>query len=55
MFVIPNSISPFAQNMIAGILNIHPDARFTIEQIKMHPWYNLVKPNEQKGVIPGDK
>ena len=35
------------------ILNPDPTARYTIKDIRAHPWYNQVEPNEKKGIILG--
>jgi len=35
------------------ILNPDPTTRYTIKDIRAHPWYNQVEPNEKKGIILG--
>jgi hypothetical protein len=34
-------------------LNPDPTSRFTIKDIRNHPWYNQVEPNEKPGIIIG--
>jgi hypothetical protein len=34
-------IGPEAQNMIAGMTNMDPTARTTIDQVLAHPWWQL--------------
>lgn len=35
------------------ILNTNPKKRFTLEDIKSHPWYNIVKPELSTGYLVG--
>jgi len=35
------------------ILNPDPTTRYTIKDIRAHPWYNQCEPNEKKGIILG--
>ena len=49
-YSIPNYLSEEAQDMLNHILKINPEERFTIEGIKKHPWFNLVKPHLIKGI-----
>ena len=37
-FDIPNNISNAAKDLITGMLKTDPNERYTIEQIKIHPW-----------------
>jgi hypothetical protein len=40
--------------LIQSILNPDPTKRFTIEDIRNHPWYKQVKPEEKAGTIIGE-
>ena len=42
IFKIPEFISEPAKDILHRILNIDPSKRYTIEQIKAHPWFNLI-------------
>jgi len=44
-YSIPNYISESAKDIIKCILNTNPEQRYTIEQIRQHPWFvkNLEK------------
>ena len=62
-FVIPNSISEHAQDLIRKILVTDPSKRYGFYEIKTHPWFNSISPklniNEglliKKVVIPIDE
>ena len=49
-YSIPNYLSNEAKDLLNHILIINPKERFTINQIKNHPWFNLVKPHLMKGI-----
>ena len=49
-YSIPKYLSKEAQDILSHILKINPEERFTIEGIKKHPWFNLVKPHLIKGI-----
>ena len=49
-YTIPKYLSKEAQDMLNHILKINPEERFTIDGIKKHPWFNLVKPHLIKGI-----
>jgi 5'-AMP-activated protein kinase catalytic alpha subunit len=51
---LPKELSEEAKDLIKNILNTNPETRFSLEQIKRHSWYNLVKPrNKLEGIIVG--
>lgn len=54
-YSIPSFISSPATDLIKQILNVDPEKRFTINQIKSHPWFSLYKGyvNIPKGLIIG--
>jgi len=53
-FQIPKFVSNEARDMLKGILNTDPQKRFTIQDIRSHPWYNLIRlDREPEGIIIG--
>ena len=52
-YSIPAHVSPEGRQLIKLILNIDPEKRYTIEQIRSHPWYRLNPPAEPQGIIFG--
>ena len=47
-------MSDEAKDLFYNILQTDPEKRYTIEQIKKHPWYNLVKSESHyKGIKVG--
>lgn len=52
-YTIPSHVSPEGRQLIKAILNTDPDARYTIEQIRSHPWYKLYPSNDPQGIIVG--
>ena len=49
-YSIPNYLSLEAKDLLNNILIINPKERITIEQIKNHTWFNIVKPHLMKGI-----
>lgn len=51
----PKFLSNDAKDMLTNILNTDPTKRFTIEQIRKHPWWNLCSStvNFSNGIIVG--
>ena len=47
---IPSYISPLARDLLEKILNKKCMNRYDIKQIKLHPWFNLIKPKMNKGI-----
>lgn len=54
-FSLPSFLSNNACDLIKNILNTNPQKRFSIEQIRAHPWFQLYKGyvNIPKGLIIG--
>jgi len=53
-YVIPEGVSPEAEDLIRKILTTDPNKRYKIDEIKKHPWivlYNDIKATE--GIIVG--
>ena len=51
-FELPNYLSDNAKDMLKKILEIDPKKRINFEQIKAHPWFNIIDKNEfiHKGI-----
>ena len=52
-FDIPENISPCAKNLLKHILDINPLTRYTLKEIKDHPWFKMNKFMLIQGVIFG--
>ena len=52
-YYFPEYISSEAIDLIENMLKINPKERFNFEQIKSHPWFNLVKPKLKPGIVYG--
>ena len=52
-FDIPSHLSPSAIDLLKKILINDPKKRLDINQIKSHPWFNLLTPNLCIGIITG--
>jgi serine/threonine protein kinase len=52
-YEIPNFISNEARDLIKNILNIDPEKRYTVEDVKKHPWFNMVKCEASAGILVG--
>ena len=52
-YYFPDNISEDAIDLIENMLKINPKERFNFEQIKSHPWFNLVKPKLKPGIVYG--
>lgn len=52
-YKLPSFLSDDAKDLINLILNPDPTKRYTIKDIRDHPWYNQVEPDEKKGIIVG--
>lgn len=52
----PQNLPAELRNLIASMLTVDPDARITLEQIKVHPWFNTSPPTfiRDDFVIPTD-
>jgi serine/threonine protein kinase len=51
---IPKFVSDDGRDLIRKILNIDPQKRFTISDIRMHPWFNLYSGNQiSSGILVG--
>ncbi|CAK71237.1 unnamed protein product (macronuclear) [Paramecium tetraurelia] len=42
-YQLPSHLSKEAQSMIQGILTVKPDKRFTINDIRNHPWFKIYR------------
>ena len=52
-FEIPKFLSENCKDILRKILNTDPEKRFTIKQIKKHPWFNIINPriNMSEGLL----
>jgi 5'-AMP-activated protein kinase catalytic alpha subunit len=52
-FNIPNFVSEPAKDILRKILNVNPEKRYNIAQIKKHPWFNIINPqiNMSEGLL----
>ena len=50
---IPEFFSPLLQDLLKHMLDINPITRYTLQEIKQHPWFNLSKVNLIPGIIIG--
>src|SRR3569833_3453425 len=51
-YQIPKFISQDCADLITKILNTNPEERYTIEDIRQHPWYRQVKEKRIDGLFP---
>jgi 5'-AMP-activated protein kinase catalytic alpha subunit len=50
----PKFLSAEARDILRNVLNVNPETRFKIPQIRASKWYNLSKiKHETKGIIVG--
>ena len=52
-FKTPKYLSENCKDILHRILNVDPEKRYTIKQIKKHPWFNLINPriNMSEGLL----
>lgn len=47
------NISKEANHLLKSILTVDPEKRYKLHQIKKHPWFNIMKPENNEGIIIG--
>ena len=53
-YTIPKFVSNEGRDLIKNILNTNPEQRYTISDIRKHPWFNQTKlSREPDGIIIG--
>ena len=52
-YYFPENISDEAIDLIENMLKVDPSERYDFEQIKSHPWFNLVEPKLKPGIVYG--
>jgi 5'-AMP-activated protein kinase, catalytic alpha subunit len=52
-YQIPKFVSSEAKELLNAILNTNPLKRFTVNDIRKHQWYNIIKHKEHEGIIVG--
>jgi 5'-AMP-activated protein kinase catalytic alpha subunit len=50
-FTLPNFLSDQCKDLVRRILTTNPDKRFSIYQIKSHPWFNSGTPSISEGLL----
>ena len=52
-FKTPSFLSDCCKDFLHRILNVNPEKRYNIEQIKNHPWFNIINPkiNMSEGLL----
>ena len=50
---IPDFFSPLLKDLLRHMLDVNPISRYTLQEIKQHPWFNLNKVNLIPGIIIG--
>ena len=49
----PEKLSDDAIDLIEHILKINPEERYSFDEIKAHPWFNLLTPKLRPGIVFG--
>jgi len=52
-YKLARNVSNSLKDLLKGILNTDPNRRFTIADIRKHPWYSLIDLKEPAGVVVG--
>lgn len=52
-FTLPNYLADNAKDLLRNILNTDPDKRYTLKQIRSHPWYNRIPVMINEGLLVG--
>eukprot|EP00826_Nyctotherus_ovalis_P012849 TRINITY_DN1341_c0_g1_i23.p1 TRINITY_DN1341_c0_g1~~TRINITY_DN1341_c0_g1_i23.p1 ORF type:complete len:421 (+),score=84.19 TRINITY_DN1341_c0_g1_i23:73-1335(+) len=52
-YTIPKFLSEEAKGMLRGILTVDPAKRFTIDDIRRHPWFALSPAKAKQGIVVG--
>ena len=52
-YKLPSFLSDEVKSLISLILNPDPTKRYNIQDIRDHPWYNQVAPDEKAGIMVG--
>jgi len=51
-YQIPKFISPDCRDLLTRVLNTDPEQRYTLAQIRQHPWFNQIRERRQPGYFP---
>jgi len=55
-FELPDFLSRAAKDILVKILETHPDQRYTVEDIRRHPWFSIFPykgDDQNEGIIIG--
>ena len=50
-FLYPENLSDDAIDLMEHLLKINPEERYNFDEIKAHPWFNLLNPKLRPGII----
>lgn len=51
-YALPSFVSEPCKDLIRKIMNVDQEKRYTIAEIKMHPWYKSITPKINEGLLP---
>lgn len=51
-YALPSFVSEPCKDLIRKIMNADQEKRYTISEIKMHPWYKSITPKINEGLLP---
>ena len=52
-YKLPKFLSTECQNFISKVLETNPEKRYTIQNMRTHPWYCQLKDRQSRGLFPG--
>ena len=52
-YTMPATFSDSLKDMMRKILIVDPQKRYTVTDIRAHPWYQMVEPCEKQGTLIG--
>ena len=52
-YKIPKFLSTDCSHFLSKILQVDPEVRYSIEEIRAHPWYRQFKDKQPEGLFPG--
>ncbi len=52
-YLMPSTFTEPLKDLMKKILIVDPQKRYNVQDIRAHPWYNLVEPQEKVGTLIG--
>lgn len=52
-YLLPGFISASCRDLIKKILNVDPNTRYSINDIRQHEWYSQIQSVELEGILVG--